>query len=110
MYINLRSAKSLFLCPKLKTLEWNILNPDQLINLVINHEENKHYLISRLRKRVDQALILINHLKVPRTNYRTPELETFEWWISALMIDPLFFLISRLNNTCSPHAFNIQIN
>jgi len=26
-----------------------------------------------------------------------PELETFEWWISGLMLDPLFFLISRLN-------------
>ena len=26
------------------------------------------------------------------------ELGTFEWWISGLMLDPLFFLISRLNN------------
>ena len=25
-----------------------------------------------------------------------PELETLEWWISRLMLDPLFFLISRL--------------
>ena len=25
------------------------------------------------------------------------ELGTFEWWISGLMLDPLFFLISRLN-------------
>ena len=26
------------------------------------------------------------------------ELGTFEWWISGLMLDPLFFLISRWNN------------
>ena len=25
------------------------------------------------------------------------ELGTFEWWISGLMLDPLFFLNSRLN-------------
>ena len=29
---------------------------------------------------------------------QSSELGTFEWWISAgLMLDPLFFLISRLN-------------
>ena len=32
---------------ELKTLEWDILNPDVLIN----PEENKRYLIWRLRKR-----------------------------------------------------------
>ena len=39
---------------ELKTLEWDILNPDQLINL-----ENQH-LIWRLRKRGDQAAISIS--------------------------------------------------
>ena len=39
-----------------------------------------------------------------------PELGTLEWWISGLMLDPLFFLISRLNIACSPHEFNLQIN
>ena len=39
-----------------------------------------------------------------------PELETFEWWISGLMLNPLFFLISRLNIACSPLIFNLQIN
>ena len=34
---------------ELRTLEWN-----KLINLEINLEKNKHYLISILRKRVDQ--------------------------------------------------------
>ena len=37
------------------------------------------------------------------------ELVTLEWWISGLMLDPLFFLISRLNIACSPHEFNLQI-
>ena len=37
-------------------------------------------------------------------------LGTFEWWISRLMLDPLFFLISRLNNDCSPPVINLQIN
>ena len=38
-----------------------------------------------------------------------PELETLELWISGLMLNPLFFLISRLNFACSPHEFNLQI-
>ena len=33
-----------------------------------------------------------------------------ESWISGLMLDPLFFLISRLNNACSHHVINLQIN
>jgi len=38
-----------------------------------------------------------------------PELGTLEWWISGLMLDPLFFFISRLSMACSPHAINLQI-
>ena len=38
------------------------------------------------------------------------ELETFEWWISGLMPDPLFFLISGLNNACSSLVINLQNN
>ena len=38
------------------------------------------------------------------------ELKTLEWWISGLMLNPLFFLISRLNIACSPLIFNLQIN
>ena len=38
------------------------------------------------------------------------ELKTLEWWISRLMLNPLFFLISRLNIACFPHEFNLQIN
>ena len=37
-----------------------------------------------------------------------PELGTFEWWIFGLMLDPLFFLISRLDNACSPLVINLQ--
>jgi len=36
------------------------------------------------------------------------ELGTFEWWISGLMLDPLFFLLSRLNNACSSLVINLQ--
>ena len=38
------------------------------------------------------------------------ELGTFEWWISRLMLNPLFFLIARLNNACSYLVINLQIN
>ena len=38
------------------------------------------------------------------------ELKTLEWWISGLMLNPLFFLILRLNIACSPLIFNLQIN
>ena len=38
------------------------------------------------------------------------ELKTLEWWTSRSMLDLLFFLISRLNNACSPHVINLQIN
>ena len=44
---------------ELKTFELNILNSDRLINL----EESKHYSTSRLRKRVDQALIPISTIQ-----------------------------------------------
>jgi len=40
----------------------------------------------------------------------TSELGTFERWISGLMLDPLFFLISRLNYACSPLVINLQIS
>ena len=43
--------KTLF---ELKTFDWDILNPVRVINLEINNKiKNMHYLISRLRKRVD---------------------------------------------------------
>ena len=38
------------------------------------------------------------------------ELRTFELWISGLMLDPRFFLISRLNNACSPLVFYLRVN
>ena len=43
-------------------------------------------------------------------NVLETELKTLEWWLSGLMLNPLFFLISRLNNACSPLIFNLQIN
>ena len=59
-------------------------------------------LIFRFRFRQD---IWISHSKV-----FSSELKTLEWWISGLMLNPLFFLISRLNIACSPLIFNLQIN
>jgi len=38
------------------------------------------------------------------------EPKTLEWWISRLMLDLLFFLISRLNNACSLLVINLPIN
>ena len=38
------------------------------------------------------------------------ELKSLKWWISGLMLNPLFFLISRLNIASSPLIFNLQIN
>ena len=48
---------------ELKTLKWDIFNPNRFINLEINNKKNKHYLISRLRKGVDQALIPISTIQ-----------------------------------------------
>ena len=39
-----------------------------------------------------------------------PELKTLEWWISGLRLNPLFFLMSRLNIAWKTHDFNLQIN
>ena len=39
-----------------------------------------------------------------------PEPKTLEWWISRLMLDLLFFLISRLNKACSLLVINLQTN
>jgi len=39
-----------------------------------------------------------------------PELKALERWISRSMLDLLFFLISRLNNACSPLVINLKIN
>ena len=38
------------------------------------------------------------------------ELGTFDFWISGLMLDPLFFFISRVNNACSPLVISLQSN
>ena len=34
------------------------------------------------------------------------ELRAFDWWTSGLILVPLFFLISRLNNACSHLVIN----
>ena len=39
----------------------------------------------------------------------TNRAENLEWWISGLMLNPLFLLISRLNIACSPLIFNHRL-
>ena len=55
---------------------------------------------------------LMSHANLKRNEqtYHNHELGTLEWWISGLMLDPLFFLISRLNIACSPLVINLHIN
>ena len=56
---------------ELKTFKWDILNPVRLINHGDQEEENKHYLIWRLRKSGDQALIIISTiLKFSAQSYK----------------------------------------
>ena len=57
-----KAFNSKFVSLELKTLDWDILNPDRLFSPEIKNkqEENKHHLIWRLRKRGDQALISIS--------------------------------------------------
>ena len=44
--------------------------------------------------------LLMYAMHVPRP-VLGPELKTLEWWISRLMRDPLFFIISRLILSCT---------
>ena len=49
---------------ELKTSEWNILNPDRLIDLEINNMQRTSIIsISRLRKRLYQGLIPISTIQ-----------------------------------------------
>ena len=73
---------------ELKTLEWDILNTDRLTNLkIFKKEENKHYSISILRKRVDQALIPISTIQ------KFPALNSI---VESYLI--LVFITGRLND------------
>ena len=40
---------------------------------------------------------------------QSPELKTLEWWISGLRLNPLFFLISRINIAWKTHDFNLRL-
>ena len=39
---------------------------------------------------------LIQQLDLIQTKFGKSELKTLEWWISGLILDPLFLIISRL--------------
>ena len=55
-------------------------------------------------------LIILQDIWIFHSKVFSSELKTLESWISGLMLDPLFFLISRLNIARFPHEFNLQIN
>ena len=55
-----------------------------------------------------EALDSTRDIFISYANGIISELGTFDFWISGLMLDPLF--ISRLNNACSPLVINLQIN
>ena len=65
----------------------------------------KQFSLSRFNDHILQLIFFLDKYMILKT-----ELGTFEWWISELMLDPLFFLISRLNNACSLLYINFQIN
>ena len=60
--------------------------------------------------------LVIIYLNIAQSTYELqllytsfpPELKTFEWWISGLRLNPLFFLISRLNIAWKTNDFNLQ--
>ena len=72
----------------------DILSPNHLINLEIDNKI-KHYLISRLRKRVDQALILISTIqKFPAQFSDTNSFYNSFWdiikWIGEMLLNFLY--------------------
>ena len=72
--------------------------PVRSINVNLKYQISKDRFLFKIYK--DK-----NIFKIYSMAERT-ELETLEWWISGLMLDLLFFLISRLINACS----SLQIN
>ena len=57
-----------------------------------------------------QRFIYCRIIGVSGSKFISSELGTFEWYISGLKLNLLSFLISRLNNACSPLVINPQIN
>ena len=77
---------------ELGTFKWDILNPDRLFNLEINNRGEQALFYLKIKEKRRSSIDLdIHHSKV-----FSSELGTLEWWISGLMLNPLFLLISRL--------------
>ena len=64
----------------------------------------------KTKSQLTYATLSLLRLKRELIPFCISELETLEWWISGLMLNPLFFLISRLNIAYTPHELNLQIN
>jgi len=75
--------------------------PESLKSVVVSDSNEKKQKGSQLRN--------ILHADISNKGILS-ELVTLEWWITGLMLDQLFFLISRLNIACSPLYINLQIN
>ena len=76
-------------------------------NIVFLQQKCASYLCRKITIESNQYLNFLTWIYPTQT---WSELGTFEWWISGLRLNPLFFLISRLNNACSPLVINLQIN
>ena len=80
------------------------------IRLKINPNLMFNWLISNIIFIVLYLTIIRYYVVIWVLIINLTELKTLEWWISVLMLNPLFFLISRLNIACFPHELNLQIN
>ena len=81
---------------------WLLFNPIDIVAFLLSIYYN---FLHCLTNTINPQFI---YLENPLWKIIYSELGTFKWWISGLMLDPLFLLISRLNNACSPFVTNIQ--
>ena len=105
-------------CDKCEYAATTLSNLKQLIE---NKHEGVRYLCDNCEFTASTVSNLRLHIELKHEEVRYPcdkceyaanttELRTFKWWISGLMLDPLFFLISRFKNACSPLVIYLQIN
>ena len=108
----------------MKTVSVSVISSDHpastlLIKIKISDFKDKNSFNKRFVVCMHAKMALPNLQRYPRKlcliKYKldifySSELKTLEWWISGLRLNPLFFLICRLNIACSPLIFNLQIN
>ena len=87
---------------------WFYLQNDKITNWNIYSRTRTKAKNTTLRSLFKSLTIIINATELIVIVQIWPELGTFEWWISGLRLDPLFFLVSRLNNACSLLVIDLQ--